>query len=46
MIQRPDKTEFNKRYNKNNVLSPSNLMNIFECSWKELLKMIDIGYDG
>lgn len=42
----PSKTEFNKRYNRENSASPTKLLSRFECTWAELMGKIGIEYDG
>ena len=46
MLESPSRTELHKRYDNHNMPSPNTYLNLFECTWTELMYMIGIDYDG
>ena len=46
MLESPSRTELHKRYDNHNIPSPNTYLNLFECTWAELMHMIGIDYDG
>ena len=46
MLESPSRTELHKRYDNHNIPSPNTYLNLFECTWAELMTMIGINYNG
>lgn len=46
MLDMPSRTELHQRYDNHNMPSPNTYLNLFECTWAELMTMIGINYNG
>ena len=46
MLESPSRTELHKRYDNHNIPSPNTYLNLFECTWTELMYMMELTMMG